>query len=242
MDSESYFGVALLMTVAHFIRKFGKSMQPQNRKLPRLVLHFDVNQTILMADPAQEKTLDHVLNDILANMAFGYVGESGDWTWSGELKDRFDPEFSICPGEMNYYTFIQETLADPKGALEEECFQMKTKRKRLKTSFTEKGQPGEALRPEYEKMRRKMQVSENVKNSPLAGDLHIHEFHHLLPSFFMCIQEIAKRGRDFRLIFRTFGIDLEAVQTEWNAFCNGDHPAYPELRFFAPMIRLVSMR
>lgn len=231
MDIDLSFSVAMVVSVGYFIKKFGKRFSSSASTLPKLVLHFDVNQTILMADPAQGKTLDHVLNDILSNMAFGTV-KDGTWTWNGgSLKDRFDPDFFIAPEEMNYYTFVQEKLADPVGASKEECFEMKTRRKKLKTTFTDPGQPGEVLRSEYDKMLSKMKVSNAVKNSKAAKELHIGEYHHLLPSFFCCIQELAKRGRDFRIVFRTFGIDLENVQDEWNAFCNGVHPGYPGVCF-----------
>merc|ERR1712150_176053 len=35
--------------------------------------------------------------------------------------------------------------------------------------------------------------------------------------------------RDFRIIFRTFGIDIVDVIREYNLFCSGQHPCFPDV-------------
>ncbi len=35
--------------------------------------------------------------------------------------------------------------------------------------------------------------------------------------------------RDFTLVFRTFGTDIEEVIDELNMFATGQHPAYPQV-------------
>lgn len=37
---------------------------------------------------------------------------------------------------------------------------------------------------------------------------------------------LRKQKRDFGVIFRTFGDDLEDTLQEWNRFCDGTHPGY----------------
>jgi len=149
----------------------------------------------------------------------------------GNLRNRFDEGFKKAPGEMNYYEHIQDLYPDPENGSPEEKLGMKNRRKKFKISLTEPGHPGEALRPQYEKYLSMMRVSETVAGSKRAKELHCPEFHHLLPSFFHCVLELSKAGRDFRVIFRTFGVDLENVKEEWNAFCEGTHPSYPDARF-----------
>ena len=51
-------------------------------------------------------------------------------------------------------------------------------------------------------------------------------FYHILPSFFKMLAVLCERGTDFRLIFRTFGSDTANVVTEFNTFCNGEHPLF----------------
>lgn len=38
------------------------------------------------------------------------------------------------------------------------------------------------------------------------------------------------QGREFTLVFRTFGADVTEVVEEMNAFATGKHPCYPEVR------------
>ena len=40
------------------------------------------------------------------------------------------------------------------------------------------------------------------------------------------------QGREFTLVFRTFGADVAEVVEEMNAFATGQHPCYPEARPF----------
>ena len=47
-------------------------------KMPHLFLHFDVNETILIGDPAGGDTVDECLNKILAKSAFVSMKEAGD--------------------------------------------------------------------------------------------------------------------------------------------------------------------
>lgn len=39
-----------------------------------------------------------------------------------------------------------------------------------------------------------------------------------------------RNGRDFRLVFRTFGLDLLEIAQEFNAFCEGQHPCFGDVR------------
>jgi hypothetical protein len=61
--------------------------------------------------------------------------------------------------------------------------------------------------------------------------------HHLIPSFFRTLIALKKAKREFAVVFRTFGDDLNNVVFEFNKFCNGDHPCYsgrggtPQVKF-----------
>ena len=44
----------------------------------------------------------------------------------------------------------------------------------------------------------------------------------------------ALQGREFTLVFRTFGADVAEVMDEMNAFATGQHPCYPEARHSLP--------
>lgn len=48
----------------------------------------------------------------------------------------------------------------------------------------------------------------------------------LIPSFFNLIKSLNQIERDFSIVFRTFGHELEMVIDEFNLFCKGKHPLY----------------
>eukprot|EP00662_Eupelagonemidae_sp_cell21_P027999 gene27999-52746_t len=45
--------------------------------------------------------------------------------------------------------------------------------------------------------------------------------------FFALVRRLHEDGRDFRIVFRTFGVDLPEVLSEYNLFCLGEHPCHP---------------
>ena len=53
------------------------------------------------------------------------------------------------------------------------------------------------------------------------------ESYHIIPSFFKLISYLHQEKVNFRLIFRTFGVDIERVAYEFNLYCEGNHPLFP---------------
>ena len=51
--------------------------------------------------------------------------------------------------------------------------------------------------------------------------------YHIIPSFFKLISYLHQEEINFRLIFRTFGVDLAKVAFEFNLYCEGKHPLFP---------------
>ena len=52
----------------------------------------------------------------------------------------------------------------------------------------------------------------------------------LIPSFFDLLVHLKRSGRSFTVCFRTFGEDLPSVAEDYNNFCEGKHPLYPDVR------------
>ena len=50
--------------------------------------------------------------------------------------------------------------------------------------------------------------------------------YHIIPSFFRTLIFLKKAKREFAIVFRTFGSDIDNVVFEFNKFCNGVHPCY----------------
>lgn len=49
---------------------------------------------------------------------------------------------------------------------------------------------------------------------------------HIIPSFFKALMYLKKAKREFAVVFRTFGSDLENLIWEFNKFCSGSHPCF----------------
>eukprot|EP00913_Durusdinium_trenchii_P021407 g20119.t1 len=111
---------------------------------------------------------------------------------------------------------------------------MKKKREQVWKKFTEPGEPGESLRPYYESMEMQLLAEGRMVGTGMV-----------IAAFFELVAELIKNGRSFSIVFRTFGSDLPAVQAEFNAFCAGQHPRYPDMRLDGsaqgkPDLRLVA--
>ncbi|CAM9895321.1 unnamed protein product [Ascophyllum nodosum] len=210
-----------------------------------LVLHFDVNKTIIMVDPSGGKTQSQVLNSILSEISWGHVelekGEPG-WKWDGgppslELprpplkeghSDESPPQRFRPP--LTYSDFVHQIFADE--AEGDNNALMKGARDNRKGSFTEEGQPGAGLREEYLGLERALALPKEVSSSPLAREAGLagKSSFYIIPSFFECLRALKEVHADFALVFRTFGGEIAGVASEHNAFCEGKHPLFPGVK------------
>lgn len=70
-------------------------------------------------------------------------------------------------------------------------------------------------------------LREDCPGGALLQPLFADGFVHILPSFFKLVTTLTERGGDFRVVFRTFGVDIDRVCCEYNLFCEGGHPLSP---------------
>ncbi|CAM9810245.1 unnamed protein product [Ectocarpus sp. 6 AP-2014] len=221
----------------------------------RLILHFDLNKTLIMVDPAGRKTQSQVLNSVLAEICWGHVEHSGAketsvWTWNGSFSSPIrkappstEPSLRRTPSGsrglqqqnhqetapvalVSYSDFLHQEFGDAEG---KDNRRMKDIRDERKGCFTEDGQPGVGLRAEYLKLEKALALPEAVAKSPLAkgAGLAGRESLYILPSFFRCLLALKEANVDFGIVFRTFGDDIAEVSKEYNAFCEGEHPLFP---------------
>ncbi|XP_070765857.1 uncharacterized protein [Enoplosus armatus] len=55
-------------------------------------------------------------------------------------------------------------------------------------------------------------------------------YHWILPSFFQLLKDLVQEGREFAILFRTFGTDLHRVlRAVYRALNEGAHPLFPDL-------------
>lgn len=171
---------------------------------------------------------EQMVNSLLAESSWGTwdeaahghaIGQPGDASkeaaaasWTPGLRD---PQVDRPPGLISYSELLEDILKVTKKT-----------RVHLKTRFTDPGQPGELYRPRYDHLIQALALPPNIE-LPHAPEAVGKGRHFLLPSFFELVLSLERAGRDFSIVFRTFGVDLPEVAAEWNSFCTGQHPCYP---------------
>lgn len=186
-----------------------------------LVLHFDVNKTIVMVDTIKGQPVPTVLNGILSETTWGreVAGCENGPIQAGWSLVHSEPSVLRTPPAngsdkplISYLEYLEQRLPGPK---------QKKEREQLYTVFTEPGQPGEKMRPHFDLMRRKLHEG----NGQMANTQKM-----VISAFYELIAQLVLRGRSFSILFRTFGNDLPEVAKEFNEFCAGQHPKYSRLR------------
>jgi len=215
----------------------------QARNLPRLILHLDVNKTIVMADPVQKKWFERVCNDILCENVYGTMTKdaAGKDVFKCDLYGFRSSRFDLLAGDdklSNYYEFVEKTFNRPtQFASYEERKKAKWARGQAKCTFTNPGQPGEIFANVYKEMLARMSLGDEEREKleaagiPVRGETEGTAYRFIVPAFFEMIIDLSKKGRQFAIVFRTFGTDMDNVQRELNLFCEGKHPCYPNVRF-----------
>ncbi|XP_053325911.1 uncharacterized protein LOC128500689 [Spea bombifrons] len=174
-------------------------LQAKKRKL---VLHLDLNNTILVSDAATGQGPGAALNSYLTTVAWGQFSESGEWRWLEDCLSVMPPSKDA----ISYYTqfgrcsdFVDTQLG-----------------KRFKDVHAHHMQ---LLEWEGEADKVFAQTGEDGKR-----------YNWILPSFFYLVESLYKQGRRFSVILRTFGTDLPLVLQAVHSAFMGKHPHLPHLR------------
>jgi hypothetical protein len=209
------------------------------RPLPRLVLHFDVNETIMVGDPAGGDTFEESLNKICAKCAIVRRVEAGEgaaggawskWRWHDgtplDVLQRTHEEHAHPPPLLEDFEFSQQ----PAGCV---SFYKVAELKPFAKTFTEAHSPGCIYRGVYEQLECALRCDPTI-DSRLCHD----GSHHLLvPAFFHTLTALRDAGRRFSLVVRTFGTDSMQVIAAIKAFSEGAHPSYAAMPELADSLR-----
>lgn len=206
-------------SLAKAARKVGDAVTKRT-----IVLHMDINRTIIQTDPAGGKTLDDVLNSNVAARVFGR-NNAGTFEVTGSGFDSVESP----PGAMTYGDFVDAVVQIPSemtsGSAEEKREIWKgvsASRRRLLHSFTHSTSVGAEFAHHVD-------VQRDALAETLARGMHI------VPSFFNLVNRLSDLEWPFVLIFRTFGNDITKVLDEWNTFLQGDHLVRPSGPILAGM-------
>ena len=177
----------------------------------KLVLHFDVNETIMVGDPASSVDFESSLNHILAKAAF-LSEDKTSWHDGSPLDLAKRKDLGLVDPPPLLTSFDAETGPRVKS------YEANRRNDSWPAAkFSDLGTPGEIYRPIFEELKEKLRWKSETSRV-FAPDGH----HFLLPAFFHTLAELEKEGRDFSLVIRTFGTDLPEVQKCLQAFAQGD--------------------
>jgi len=198
---------------------------PWNSSSPPLLLHFDVNKTLILTDSIDAKTQEDGIRETIAELFWGWSRrEAQEWTWLGDPNTIHlqPPEVETIAGSelLTYYDFCRKVTKDKKEL------------KAMARSFRLAGSENARMQMEslFYNVTRRMQLPEDVQKTKAAEDVGLRGTSiMMLPAVFVLTAELARSGRPFAVMFRSFGQDHEKIKEEWNGFCTMQHPLFSHL-------------
>mmetsp|Transcript_35360 Transcript_35360/g.55540 ORF Transcript_35360/g.55540 Transcript_35360/m.55540 type:complete len:241 (-) Transcript_35360:2698-3420(-) len=129
-------------------------MALQQRKL---LLHFDINKTLIVSDVAGGVGTEQMINSLLSEVAWGKINaDTQAWELLSEEPSVCAPDEST--GWMTFNEYLENILKPEKA-----------QKRAVKTSFTEEGKIGESFRPAYERILNALALPEDVRAAAAAA-------------------------------------------------------------------------
>lgn len=165
-----------------------------------------------MSDPASGSTVEGMLNSILSECVWGSfpLDTEHHGNLLPHLWEMHSPEPRASPPVEGLISFGE--------FLENKTNLSRPERKNLKTTFTNDQCVGSSCREYFELLVKRMTLP--------CDDRHGDEFYKIMPAFFRFLSVLNERELDFKIIFRTFGRDIDSVVAEYNMFWNNMHPFF----------------
>ena len=179
-----------------------------------LVLHLDVNKTLIMTDKSSGKTtISSMVNSLLSEAVWGSMSAKESRTIEDWTLESSEPSATNPDPEGRWVTFGE--FVEVHSSLSKAVF------KPLKQSFTELGGVGERCRGHYDALMAALTMS-TISTAETSADCHF-----ILPSVFHLFAELSRRNVPHAVVFRTFGHDIDEFTVDWNLFVSGQHPTFP---------------
>ena len=182
----------------------------------KLVLHFDVRNTILVADSVTNDFVEQALNSYLTGVTWGREA-NGEWEWVSDKP-------SLCAPTTNCMTYYKHR--------EKHIVKTPSDRAILRQvtgDFTQEPL-GSRFLPYFNKVLKQLQWPHpshpDTKLTMTGKDGNL--YHYILPSFFKLIQHLHSTKRDFAIVIRTYGLDAPNVLQCIDYSLQGHHPRFQE--------------
>lgn len=216
-----------------FVRWICEGLEVQQRRAPspfsrHLVLHFDINKTLVMLDSVTSKSMADVASHVIASSSWGIAEDlpearpDGFARWWRCTVTAISSERPSTEA-VSYVEFLEGLFPDREG---------KQRREGHVHRFTQPGEPGEMMRSHLDAFMAALRLPAGIagtEEAALAGLRGDTVF--IIPAFFELLIHLKRVHASFCIVFRTFGQDLGDVVTEFNAFCEGRHPLFPGVVF-----------
>ncbi|KAG3203727.1 hypothetical protein PC128_g2448 [Phytophthora cactorum] len=218
-----------------------------------VVLHFDLNRTVLMSDAAGGRTMENTVDYLLSECSWGYVNPNRPSEWicvSGT--SSIEPPAAETNGHklITYKQFVDDahpyqSLAAAQGRDIDQIKAVnkaaKKKRTALQSAFTGgEDAPGRRVRDSFKEVMEKLhfpmgeqreaakQLAATMPKSRLQ-EAWSEGRYYLLPSFlqflsYLSSPKVTEKEMDVKLVFRTFGDDIVEVARELDLLVDGQHP------------------
>ena len=201
------------------IEGLNNEVNTEHRKR-KLVLHFDIRNTVLVADSITNVSVEQALNSFLTGVAWGYEGSKGEWQW-------YSDELSLTPPAPNTTTFYKH--------LEKQFVKNTNDRTKLRLAtgdFTQ-SEIGSKFFHHFKnhlellKWRHEFVLEKHDILTMWGKDGQ--QYNYILPAVYKLVHSLVKDDRDFAIVFRTFGLDAPNVIKSLSYGLQGNHPGYPEV-------------
>lgn len=172
---------------------------PKKRKL---ILHLDLNNTILVSDAATGQGPRAALNSYLSTVAWGQISDTGEWQWVSDqpsVKPPSEDAVNYCTHFGRDGKFSDSKIGERFRGIFNDHMRLLEWQGEADEMFTLKGEDGTG-------------------------------YNWILPSFFHLLESLYLQGRQFCVILRTFGVDLPHVLRSVHAALQGKHPHFPQLQ------------
>jgi hypothetical protein len=184
------------------------------------VLHFDINETILLGDEAGGDTRDETVHKMLAKSAF--VQMPIDKQNNDEL---FDPTMWWDGTSIGDASSPPPPLYTKWKWPDNCCPYYRTNYKNRSKTFCQ--HDGAVYKPIHDAIHKRLDLN---NNSAASMNDALPILSHILPAFFETLIHLSMRDEPHTVVFRTFGSDLPEIARAMTAFATGQHPLYSNFR------------
>ena len=179
----------------------------------KLVLHFDIRNTVLVCDSVTNVSMEQALNSFLTGVAWGKANNS-EWHWHSYTPSLTPP----APNTTTIYKFLEKMLV--KTPVDRTNLRIAT------GDFTHTSM-GEGFLPVFQEHLQLLRWRQDpVEHLTMSGK-NGKQYHYILPSVYRIIHKLYEDGRDFAVIFRTYGLDAKNVLSSLSHGLSGNHPYFP---------------